>query len=125
MAEQHLAEPVNVDAARRWPFGKRALVFETKLLRCPVDDLPVLFGNFTDLLPGHLSQHDAFAVTVDELNWNVELEQTIERLARHRAGQDIAANHDAIDAGFTNILEDRLECREVTVDVVKSGNAHG
>ena len=43
--------------------------------------------------------------------------------ARHRTGQHVAANDDAIDAGVTHVLEHRLECRQIAVDVVEGRDA--
>lgn len=66
------------------------------------------------------------AVTVadEELGWNVERDEQVERLSRHWPGQDVAANDDPIDAGLAHIGEDCLDRREVGVNVEERGDAH-
>jgi hypothetical protein len=69
-------------------------------------------------------QHDTIAVAVNELCRNVELQQTRKGLARHRAWKHVAADDDLVHAGLLNLTEDRLERRQVTVNVVESRDPH-
>src|SRR5947209_2464032 len=42
----------------------------------------------------------------------------------HRAGEDIAADDDLIHVRLTDLLEDRLQRRQIAVDVVDGGDTH-
>jgi hypothetical protein len=61
---------------------------------------------------------------MDELYGQVEVKQSLEGLSRHWAWKHIAPHHDLIDPGATYILKDRLQGREVTVNVIESSNPH-
>jgi len=53
-----------------------------------------------------------------------ELPQEGERFARHRAGEDVAADHDPLDPGGADLREHRLEGGEIAVNVIERGDAH-
>ena len=55
---------------------------------------------------------------------DVESQQPRERLARHWTWQQIAADHNLIDARRTRVSQDRFEGRKISVNVVKGGNTH-
>src|ERR1700687_2987021 len=95
-----------------------------KLLGRPADDLPELFWNLADVLACHLCEHDSVAIAVDELNWNIQIEQARQRLTRHRARKDIASDHDMVYLRSTNILEDGLQCGEVSMNVIERSDPH-
>jgi hypothetical protein len=95
-----------------------------KLLRRPANDLSELFWNLAYVLASHLCKHDTIAIAVDELHWSIELEQTRQRFARHRAWKHIAPDHDMLYSCFTNIVEDSLECAEVSMNVIECSDPH-
>ena len=75
---------------------------------------------------GHLTarRNDLpIAVASDELDRQIQREQALERLARHRSGQDVAAHDDAIDTRLADFGKDRIERRQVAVNVVERRDA--
>src|SRR5688500_14941980 len=66
VAEQHCAEPVDLDATCAGPAGEDGLVFRSKLRCRPADDVSIPFRNLADVLAAHLCEHDTFAVAVNE-----------------------------------------------------------
>ncbi len=43
----------------------------------------------------------------------------------HRSRNDITSDHDAVDSGLPNVVEYRLERREIAVDIIERGDPHG
>jgi hypothetical protein len=82
-------------------------------------------GDLVDRAAGQRGEHDAVAVASNESHRNGQVQQTAQRFAGHRARHDVAPDHDAIDPGLENLFEHGLERRQVAVDVVERGDAHG
>jgi hypothetical protein len=61
---------------------------------------------------------------VDELRWNVEIDETLDRFTRSWAGNDVAPDDNAVHVDLTNLLEYGLECGEVGMNVVDGSDAH-
>src|ERR1700730_883345 len=99
-------------------------MFGAQLPRRPAYGFSKLFRDPADLHPRHLCKHVHLAVALDELNWNIETQQTIDCFQRHRTGHHIAADHDLIYVGLTNILEDSLERGKIAVNIVDRSDAH-
>ena len=61
---------------------------------------------------------------MDKVGRNIERENPLERLTHHRTRDDVAAEHNEVDARFTNLFEDRLERRQVRVNVAQRRHPH-
>src|SRR5438309_9202034 len=99
-------------------------VFRMKLLRRPAHQLAKLLWNACWILAGHLFQDRNLAITLDKMSWNIELRQTGERFAWHRAGNDIAADHQALHTGMTNVFEHGLKRGQIPVNVIDRPDLH-
>ena len=73
----------------------------------------------------HLRQHRILGVAPDEIGRRAEVEQTLQDRGGHRPDDDVAADDDAVDALSRDVFEHGLERRQVAVDVVDRGYAHG
>jgi hypothetical protein len=93
-------------------------VGRSQLSRIPADAFAKRFGHFRGLTSSHRAEHDAVAVASDEPDWNLQVEQTLQRLARHRTRKDIAADYDFICVRLVNGVEHRLEGGKIAVNVV-------
>ena len=51
-----------------------------------------------------------------------EIEEAVERLARHRAREHVASDHDELYSGSSNVLEYRIERREISMNVIDRGH---
>ena len=71
-----------------------------------------------------MREHFSVAVAGDVVRGHVDVRQTVQRFARHRTGQHVAADDDAIDAGAADVVERGVERRQVAVDVVEGRDAH-
>jgi hypothetical protein len=120
---KNFAQPTDLDPACQGPAGQQRLLFGIKLLCRPAYDVSILFWNFADVLARQLREHHALAISVDELNWDIEVEQTTERLPGHRAWQHIPTDDDMIDPGSANVAQHSLQCGEVGMDVVQRRDA--
>ena len=70
-----------------------------------------------------LREHLAVTIAVDELRGNVKVEQTLDGFTGHWAGKDVASDNDAVHFDLTDLLEYRLQRREVGMNVVDSSDA--
>ncbi len=122
MAKQHLAYPANLDAKCFGPARQQLFVFRTKLLRHPAHCLLSLFRKRARLHASHRCKHLTVAVASDELDWNVEFTQTRDSFKRHRPGKYIAPDHDLVHVCSTNIFEQRLQCRQVRMNIIDRGH---
>ena len=95
-----------------------------KLLRHPVDDLAKLLRHGACVRASHPRKHLTVAVALDELHWDVEVQQTRDRFTRHRALNHIAPDHDMVYVCVTNLLEYGLEGGEVRMNIVECSDAH-
>jgi hypothetical protein len=93
-------------------------VVRSQFSRIPADAFAKRFGHFRGLTSSHRAEHYAVAIASNESDWNLQVEETLQRLAWHRTGKDIAADYDFIGAGVANFLENRLEGRKIPVNVV-------
>src|ERR1700681_1972319 len=75
VAEQHLAQPGNLQAKRCGPRRHQPLVSRTRLLRRPAHDLSKLLRNGARLDARSLGKHLTVTIALDELDWNVEVQQ--------------------------------------------------
>jgi hypothetical protein len=98
-------------------------IFRTELLRIPAHDVSKRFRHGARSHASQLGQR-LVAVAPDARQWNLELTQARECLARHRPRQHVAPDHDLVDVRVTNTLEYRLERREVAVNVIHGRNPH-
>jgi len=89
-----------------------------KLLGHPTHDPSKLFWDGACFSACHLFTHSTIAIPFNELYWDIEVQQTCERFARHRAWEHIAPDYYVVYFGLTNILEDSLQCRQVPVNIV-------
>jgi hypothetical protein len=86
-------------------------VFRTELLGRPADDGAIRFGHRGRVPARQLLEHRDLAIAIDKLDGEVEMLQAFQGLKRHRAGQHIAANHNAVDSFLTNFRDYRFERR--------------
>jgi hypothetical protein len=61
---------------------------------------------------------------VDKVDGQIEVQQTPERLTGHPTRDNLAPDHDLIDSGVANILEDSLQGGEVPMDIIKRCDSH-
>src|SRR5438067_3656788 len=61
---------------------------------------------------------------MDEMQWNIQFEQSHQRFAWHGARYHIASNDYLVYLCLTNIVEDRLECGKVPMNIVECSRAH-
>jgi hypothetical protein len=54
-----------------------------------------------------------------------EAAEPVDRLGRHRAGPDVAADHDRVGGDDLDLRQHGVERREVAVDVVEGRDPHG
>ena len=99
-------------------------VFRMKLLRRPAHQLAKLLWNAWWIPAGHLFQDRNLAITLDKMSWNIELRQTVECFAWHRAGNDIAADHQALHTCMTNVFEHCLKRGQIPVNVIDRPDPH-
>jgi hypothetical protein len=67
-----------------------------QLQRRPTYDFSELFWNPAYLHACHLCKHSHLAIALDELHWNIEVQQTLDCFPRHRTWNHVAPNHDLI-----------------------------
>src|SRR3984893_16444080 len=99
-------------------------MFSTQLFCRPTHDFSKLFRDPADLHSCQLCKHVHLAVALDELNWNIQAQQTVNCFPRHRTRNHIAADDRLIYACLSNILEDSLERGEIAVNIIDRSNAH-
>ena|SRR5688572_33391980 len=97
--------------------------FRRELLGDPLHGLAEGRGDGARLHAVAPGERFAVAVPHQKPGWNVEIRQQCERLARQRPRQRVAADDDLIDTSAPNVLEHRLECREIAVNVVQRANS--
>src|SRR5437660_11702418 len=95
-----------------------------KLLCIPAHGLSKLFRDGACFRAFHPCKHLTVAVALDELHWNVEVQQTRDCFTWHRSGKHIAADHQMICFCLTNILEDSLKCGEVRMNIIDCSDPH-
>ncbi len=117
MADEHVPQPLNLDPQRQRPARKQLLILATELRGGPADDVAKRLRHLGRFLAVHLRADDAIAVAVDELHRHIERQKPGDGFVRHRPGEDVAADDDALDASGLDLLEHRLERRKVAVDV--------
>jgi hypothetical protein len=61
---------------------------------------------------------------MDELHWQVEIQQTRQRFTGHRARDYVTPNHHLIHTGLTNILKDGFQGREIRVNIIQGSDSH-
>ena len=129
------AEPGNVEANRFGPASQPLRCVFVELVGRPPQQRLVLgrqrrarrrapVRDLARIGDANLREHRQLAVAVNELHGHVQREQPRKRFARHRTWKDVAAHHDAIDVGLTNLVEDRFQRRKVRVNVVERGEPH-
>jgi hypothetical protein len=99
-------------------------VLRIELLRYPPKGVSSLFRDGDRLRACHLRNDLTIAVALDKLYWNVEVQQIRECLTRHRAQNYIAPNDYMVYVCLANVSEYSLECRQVTMNIIKRGNPH-
>ena len=114
---------MNLDTECFGPAGQLVYV-STKLLSIPADGLPKLFRHAACFDASHHRKHLAVAVALDELDWNIEVQQARECFTWHRSRKHVAPDHHMVYICLTNILEYSLECREVSVNVIERSDSH-
>jgi len=83
---------------------------------------PRLHPDLTRAGGAALEVEHAVGVAADERR--ADCTQPLERLDRHRSARDVAASDDPVHALRLDLREDRVERRQVPVDVVESRDAH-
>ena len=60
------------------------------------------------------------------MNWNreVEFEQPDESFTGHGTGNHVSADNDPVRTGTRYIFQDRLQCREIAVNIIKRCDRH-
>jgi len=76
------------------------------------------------ILAAHLREHCYFAITNDELDREVEIEQPDESFTRHGTGNDVSADNDPVRAGAGYILQHGFQRREIAMNVIKRRDRH-
>lgn len=71
-----------------------------------------------------LCKHRSIAIAVDELDWNIEVQQTREALTRHRARNHVAPDDYLVYFCSANILKHSLECGEVAMNIIDCSDTH-
>jgi hypothetical protein len=71
-----------------------------------------------------LGQDGQFAIAVNEVRRQVQVQQTPKRFAGHGAGNDIAPYYNLVNVRLTNILKDSLQGWKVPMNIVEGGNSH-
>jgi hypothetical protein len=66
----------------------------------------------------------ASTATKDELDLQIDLEQTVESFTGHGTGKDVSTDNDPVRAGTRYIFQDRLQCREIAVNIIKRCDRH-
>jgi hypothetical protein len=64
------------------------------------------------------------AIAVNELDREVEGQESRERLTRHRPRNDVASKDDLVHIFTTDLVQHRFKRRKVAVDVVECCNPH-
>ncbi|MEY2504896.1 MAG: hypothetical protein QOG27_1176 [Verrucomicrobiota bacterium] len=118
MTEENFPYPINLHSSCPGPARQNSLVGRSQFSRIPADAFAKRLRHFRGLTSSHRAEHYAVAIASNESDWNLQVEQTLQRLARHRTGEDIAADYDFIRAGVANFLENRLEGRKIPMNVV-------
>jgi hypothetical protein len=93
-------------------------VGRSQFSRIPANAFAKRFRHFRGLISSHRVEHYPVAVASDESDWNLQVEETFQRLARHRTGKDIAADYDFIRLCLANGVEHRLEGRKIPMNIV-------
>src|SRR6266571_8458685 len=99
-------------------------MFRMELARHPAHDLSKLFWDGACIRACHLFKHNTVAIPLDELCWDIEVQQTCECFTWHGAGQHIAPDHYMVYFCLTNILEYGLQCGEVGMNIIDCGDPH-
>ena len=95
-----------------------------KLLRHPAHDLSKLFRDGACFRASHPCKHLTVAIALDELDWNVEVQQTRDCFPWHRARKHIAPDYYMVYFCLTNILEYSLKCGEVRMNIIDCSDPH-
>lgn len=74
---------------------------------------------------GGFVEDGKFTIAVNEICGNMELLQSREDFARHGAGDDVAADDDAINLHALDFAENGFERGKIAMNVIKSGDSHG
>jgi hypothetical protein len=71
-----------------------------------------------------LGQDGEFAIAVNEVCRQVQVQQTPKRFAGHWAGNDIAPYYNLINVRLTNILKDGVQRGEISVNIIQRCDTH-
>ena len=104
VTKEHVAHSWNLNAQRLRPARQNVRVLGRQFLRCPSNDLSCLFRERFRVCAGALFEHGDFAVALNEMDGEIQLEQARDRLPEHRPWQDIASNHYAVNVCALNLL---------------------
>src|SRR5207237_9917896 len=74
--------------------------------------------------PGDVGQYRPFAIAVNEVRRQVQVQQTPKRFAGHGSGNDIAPYYNLVNIRLTNILKGSLQGWEVPMNIVEGSNSH-
>jgi hypothetical protein len=64
------------------------------------------------------------SISLNELNWNWEIEKSREGFNRHWTRKHVATDDDSIYLGRANLLKHGFECGEISMDVVDCRDSH-
>lgn len=84
----------------------------------PPDDRPMLLRHSGWNSACHLFEHCDFAIAINKLDGNIEIQQTLKCFMRHWARKHIASDHNMLYSYPTNLFEHGLQGREVPMNVV-------
>lgn len=123
MAELDATDAFDLEIGGQGPRRELGEIVRAQLVRHPLDDAMNPFRNARQRLATLLRENGGLPVPVDALHRHGQTPERREGLARHGAGDDISADHDAIHARAPNLLEHRFERWQIAVDVVDRGGA--
>jgi hypothetical protein len=95
-----------------------------ELVCAPAHSFASLLGHLAWVPACQLSKRRNLAIALDELDRNIEVQQTSECLAGHWAGKQITPDHDLVYLFLTNGVEYSLQCREISVNIVDGSDPH-
>jgi len=99
-------------------------MFRKQLLRIPAHGLSKPLRNGICLLACPRCKHLSVAIAMDEMQGNIQLEQSPECFAWHRPRYYITSDDYLIYLCSTNLVEDRLECGKIPMNVIDCSRAH-
>ena len=122
MTAEHGAEARDVESKRRRPRGHDRALFRRQLLRRPAHARAKRLGH-RGRAAVEQRERLAVAVAVQKSHGHLERQQPLQRVARHRPRQHIAADNHLIDALPPHLGQHRFERRQIPMNVAQHRDA--